>query len=69
MTVVLLNCKAASAVAPEPRAFTADTHRRQLKPLLDDSMQSKLERFNPEIHGGEMFAVEPIGKEFGAPSK
>ena len=50
-------------------AFGAYPHRDQLKPLLENSMQSKLERFNPDLHADEMFAVEPIGREFGAKIK
>ncbi len=50
-------------------AFGACPHRDQLKPLLENSIQSKLERFNPNLHAGEVFAVEPIGQEFGAKFK
>ena len=47
-------------------AFGAYPHRDQLKPILEKSMNSKLERFDPDLHAGEMFVTEPIGQEFGA---
>ncbi len=47
-------------------AFGAYPHRDQLKPLLENSTKSKLERFDPDLHADEMFVTEPIGKEFGA---
>ena len=47
-------------------AFGACPHRDQLKLILEKSMSSKLERFDPNLHAGEMLVTEPIGQEFGA---
>ena len=50
-------------------AFGAYPHRDQLKPFMENSMKSKLERFNPDSHSDEIFVTEPIGQEFGAKFK
>ena len=50
-------------------AFGAYPHRDQLKPLLENSMKSRLEQFDPDLHAGEVFVTEPVGQEFGAKFK
>jgi hypothetical protein len=46
-------------------AFGVYPHRDQLKPLVQQSVTAKLDRFDPDLHSGEILATKPTGREFG----
>jgi hypothetical protein len=70
---VIDELRARRALFSHPReyqiAFGTYPHRDQLKPLIQQSVTAKLDRFDPNLHSGEIMATTPTGREFGGQVK